>query len=99
MDRAHAPKWLNAGGNAWKKSDGMPDCEFQGYQYFSFPFEHQEFTDTGIMGNPFRGAAYKGETAFNRFSNHLIDAVHELEKVKVEIKNRDWTAGKTMGSA
>jgi len=98
MDRAHAPKWLNVDGS-WKKSDGMPDCEFQGYQYFSFPFEHQEFTDTGIMGNPFRGAAYKGETAFSRFSNHLIDAVHEIEKVKVTIKNRDWTAGKTMGGS
>lgn len=96
-DRAHAPAWLAAGGNAWKKSDGMPDCEFQGYQYFQFPFEHQEFTDTGIMGNPFRGASYKGKVAFNRFANHLIDAVHELEKVKVTVKNRDWTAGKAMG--
>src|SRR3954471_3911997 len=43
-DRAHAPKWL---GPNWKKSDGMPDCEFQGYQYFQFPFDHQEFTDSG----------------------------------------------------
>src|SRR5207237_462533 len=33
MDKAHAPKWLAAGANAWKKSDGMPDGEFQGYQY------------------------------------------------------------------
>jgi creatinine amidohydrolase len=61
------------------------------------PFEHDEFTDTGIMGNPFRGAAYKGEIAFNRLSNHLIDAVHEFEQVKVTIKNRDWSAGKMMG--
>lgn len=94
MDRAHAPKYMT---KAWKKSDGMPDLEFQGYQYFNMPFEHDEFTDSGVMGNPFRGAAYKGEIAFNRFSNHLIDAVHEFEQVKVKVHNRDFTQTKTMG--
>lgn len=94
MDRAHAPKYM---GKNWKKSDGMPDLEFQGYQYFNMPFEHDEFTDSGVMGNPFRGAAYKGEIAFNRFANHLIDAVHEFEQVKLAVKNRDFTTGKTMG--
>lgn len=93
-DKAHAPRWL---GPNWKKSDGMPDCEFQGYQYFQFPFDHEEFTDSGVMGNPFRGAAYKGEIAFNRFANHLIDAVHELEQVPVEIRNRDFSIDKAMG--
>jgi len=93
-DKAHAPKWLS---DAWSKKDGMPNLDFQGYSYFDMPFEHEEFTDSGIMGNPHRGAAYKGEVAFNRFSNHLIDAVHEFEKVDVQIKNADWTEGKTMG--
>jgi creatinine amidohydrolase len=91
IDKAHAPKWL---GEAWAKKDGMPDAEFQGYQYFNFPFDHEEFTDSGTMGNPHRGTAAKGETAFQRFSQHLIDAVAELEKVEVTIKNRDWTEGK-----
>ena len=94
MDQAHAPKYMT---KQWKKKDGMPDLEFQGYSYFNMPFEHDEFTDTGIMGNPFRGAAYKGEIAFNRLSNHLIDAVYEFEQVKVTVKNRDWSAGKMMG--
>ena len=93
-DKAHAPKWLS---DAWSKKDGMPNLDFQGYSYFDMPFEHEEFTDSGIMGNPHRGAAYKGEVAFNRFSNHLIDAVHEFEKVEVQIRNADWTEGKTMG--
>src|SRR5690606_20727559 len=92
--RAHAPDWL---GRAWTKKDGMPDIEFQGYRYFDMPFEHGEFTETGVMGNPYRAAAYKGEIAFNRFANHLIDAVHELEKVNVTMRNVDWTSGKTMG--
>ena len=92
--RAEAPKWL---GDAWRKKDGMPDAEFQGYQYFNFPFEHAEFTHNGVMGNPDRGTKEKGEAAFRRFSNHLIDAVHELEQVDVSVKDRDWTSGKTMG--
>jgi len=90
-DKAHAPKWL---GDAWAKNDGMPDAEFQGYQYFNFPFDHEEFTDSGTMGVPQRGTAAKGEEAFKRFTNHLIDAVEELEKVDVTIKNQDWSEGK-----
>lgn len=90
-DKAHAPKWL---GEAWAKKDGMPDAEFEGYQYFQFPFDHEEFTDSGVMGVPERGTAEKGETAFSRFSTHLIHAVEELEKVEVTIKNQDWTEGK-----
>ena len=100
-EHAHAPVWLNkhrpSESPAWSKNDGMPDCDFQGYQYFNFPFDHEEFTDSGVMGNPYRGAAYKGEIAFKRFANHLIDAVHELEQAPVKITNRDWTAGKSMG--
>jgi creatinine amidohydrolase len=94
VDKAHAPRWL---GEAWAKKDGMPDAEFQGYQYFNFPFEHEEFTDTGIMGNPHRGTSEKGEIAFQRFAQHLVDAVAEFEKVEVDIKNRDWTEGKSWG--
>ena len=93
-DKARAPAWLGSG---WTKKDGMPDIEFQGYRYFDMPFEHGEFTESGVMGNPHRAAAYKGEIAFNRFANHLIDAVHEFEKVDVKVRNADWTAGKTMG--
>jgi creatinine amidohydrolase len=90
-DKAHSPTWL---GKAWEKKDGMPDAEFQGYQYFNFPFDHEEFTDSGVMGVPERGTAEKGEIAFQRFSQHLIDAVEELEKVELTIKNRDFTEGK-----
>jgi creatinine amidohydrolase len=90
-DKAHAPRWL---GEAWSKNDGMPDAVFQGYQYFNFPFDHEEFTDSGVMGVPQRGTAAKGNEAFRRFSQHLIDAVHELEKVKVNVTQRDFTVDK-----
>lgn len=91
VDKAHAPRWL---GKAWEKKDGMPDAEFQGYQYFHFPFDHEEFTDSGVMGVPQRGSAKKGNIAFDRFAQHLIDAVAELEKVTLNVKNRDWTVSK-----
>ncbi len=90
-DKAHAPKWL---GPAWEKKDGMPDAEFKGYQYFNFPFDHQEFTDSGVMGVPQMGTAEKGETAFSRFGKYLIDAVEELEKVEVNVHHRDFTLDK-----
>ncbi|MCE7947924.1 MAG: creatininase family protein [Chloroflexi bacterium CFX4] len=90
-DKAHAPAWL---GEAWAKKDGMPDAEFQGYQYFSFPFDHEEFTDSGVMGVPQHGTAEKGEIAFQRFAQHLIDAVYELEKVEVTVHDRDFTVDK-----
>jgi creatinine amidohydrolase len=90
-DKAHAPKWL---GPAWEKNDGMPDAVFQGYTYFNFPFDHEEFTDSGTMGVPTRGTAQKGEIALSRFAQHLIDAVHELEKVEINVHHRDFTVDK-----
>jgi creatinine amidohydrolase len=90
-DKAHAPQWL---GEAWQKNDGMPDAVFQGYQYFNFPFDHEEFTDSGTMGVPSRGTKAKGEEAFRRFSQHLIDAVVELEKVELNVHNRDFSVDK-----
>ena len=90
-DSAHAPIWL---GSDWQKKDGMPDAEFQGYQYFNFPLDHQEFTESGVMGVPQMGTAEKGEIALSRFAKHLVDAVDSLEKIDVEIRNRDFTLDK-----
>lgn len=92
MDRAvttltHKPDWLP---EAFRKGDGAPDIEFKGYQYFMFPMDHQEFSDTGVIGNPFRATAEKGEKAFELYSEHLVEAIPELMKVPVEIKNREF---------
>ena len=46
--RAHTPAFLP---DAFKKNDGMPDTEFEGYQYFTFPMDHHEFVENGIIGN------------------------------------------------
>jgi len=92
MDRAthtetHIPNWLPS---AFKKADGAPDVEFKGYQYFQFPMDHDEFTDTGVIGNPMRATAEKGEQAFQRYAAHLVDAIAELSKVDVQVFNREF---------
>ena len=92
MDRAthtetHIPSWLPS---AFKKADGAPDVEFKGYQYFQFPMDHDEFTDTGVIGNPMRATAEKGEQAFQRYAAHLVDAIAELSKVDVQVFNREF---------
>lgn len=92
MDRAvnqkvKRPDWFPEG---FVKLDGAPDVEFQGYQYFWFPTDHSDFTETGIIGNPLRATAEKGETAFERYSDHLAAALAEFEGLEVEVHNREF---------
>ena len=92
MDRAveartHAPDWLPA---SFGKSDGAWDASFQGFEYFYFPMDHNEFSEHGVIGNPMRATPEKGNEIFERFSSHLADAVEELRKVPVEIKVREY---------
>jgi len=84
---AHKPGWLP---ESFRKTDGAPDIEFKGYQYFQFAMDHDEFSDTGVIGNPFRATAEKGEEAFERYSNHLVEAIPELLTVPVTIRNREF---------
>lgn len=85
--RAHTPAFLP---EAFKKNDGMPDTEFEGYQYFTFPMDHHEFVENGIIGNPMRATAEKGEEAFRRYSEHVARGILELQKVPVEVHNREF---------
>lgn len=85
--RAHTPAFLP---EAFKKNDGMPDTEFEGYQYFTFPMDHHEFVDNGIIGNPMRATAEKGEEAFRRYSEHVARGILELEKVPVTVHTREF---------
>jgi creatinine amidohydrolase len=92
MERAaatetHIPRWLPA---AFSKADGAPDVQFKGYQYFQFPMDHDEFTDTGVIGNPLRATAEKGEEAFRRYADHLVAAIAELSKVDVHVHTREF---------
>lgn len=85
--RAHIPEYLP---KSFSKDDGMPDAEFEGYQYFSFPMDHHEFVENGIIGNPMRATPEKGEEAFRRLSEHVARGVLELETVEVDVHNREF---------
>ena len=87
-ERTKTPPFLP---ESFMKTDGTPMVEFEGYSYFVFPMEHREFSDTGLIGNPLRGTKEKGEEAFRRFASYLARALKELEKVKIEVRNREWT--------
>ncbi len=76
--------------SSFGKKDGAPDIQFEGYSYFQFPMDHHEFTDTGVIGNPERATAEKGEEAFRRYAEHVAKAVQALAEVNVTIKNREF---------
>lgn len=85
--RAHIPEWLP---RSFAKKDGMPDVEFEGYKYFTFPMDHHEFIESGTIGNPLRATAEKGEEAFRRYSEHCARGILELMKVPVQVHNREF---------
>ena len=92
MDRAvkthtRIPQWLP---QSFGKKDGAPDIQFEGYSYFSFPMDHHEFTDTGVIGNPERATREKGEEAFRRYAEHVARAVAALLDVDVTIHCREF---------
>ena len=92
MDRAaktlaHIPEFLP---NSFAKKDGMPDIEFDGYKYFTFPMDHHEFIESGTIGNPLRATAEKGEEALRRYADHVARGILELMKVPVEVHNREF---------
>lgn len=85
--KAHTPEFLP---HAFEKDDGMPDTEFEGYQYFTFPMDHHEFVDNGIIGNPLRATPEKGHEAFRRLSEHVARGVLELMEVPVTVHTREF---------
>lgn len=85
--KAHIPDFLP---KSFEKKDGMPDVEFDGYKYFSFPMDHHEFIESGTIGNPMRATVEKGEEAFRRYSEHVARGILELMKVDVEVHDREF---------
>ena len=85
--RAHAPEWMP---EEFQKADGAWDAQFKGYEYFYFPMDHEEFADHGVIGNPKRATAEKGNQIFDRFADYLAEALEALRTVPVEIKSRQF---------
>ena len=85
--RAHIPDFLP---RTFAKKDGMPDVEFEGYKYFTFPMDHHEFIESGTIGNPLRATRRRAKKPFRRLSEHVAKGILELEKVPVEVHNREF---------
>lgn len=85
--KAHIPEFLP---KSFEKKDGMPDVEFDGYKYFTFPMDHHEFIETGVIGNPLRATKEKGEEAFRRLSEHVARGILELQNVPVTVHTREF---------
>lgn len=85
--RAESPSWMP---KAFAKQDGTPDAQFKGYEYFYFPMEHGEFAPRGVIGNPMRASAEKGDAIFDRFSTYLAEAVAEIRTIPVEVSAREF---------
>jgi len=45
---------------------------------------------SGVIGNPLRATAEKGEEAFRRYSGHIASGVLELMHVRVEVHHREF---------
>jgi creatinine amidohydrolase len=53
--------------------------------------EHNEFSPTGVIGNPALATAEKGEEIYDRFARYLVDAIDEIPKIDVgEILNAEF---------
>jgi creatinine amidohydrolase len=85
--KAHIPDFLP---KSFEKKDGMPDVEFEGYKYFTFPMDHHEFIETGVIGNPLRATKEKGEESFRRLSEHVARGILELQEVPVNVHTRKF---------
>jgi len=56
-----------------------------------FPMEHMEFTDSGVIGDPFPATKEKGEAILQRYADYGIKAIEEIKKVKAEVFQREFT--------
>jgi len=86
-DRAHAPRWMGA---AFSKIDGTGTVKFQESENIWVPMEHHEYSDTAVIGNPFRSTPAKGEEIFRRMARHLADFVAEVRAFPVELREQDY---------
>ena len=89
-DAPHRPKWLDVCDDKFTKSNGSPYVTMNGLNVAWVPMDHQEYSDTGLIGNPFRATAEKGRRFIERKAQIMAEFCLELKKVKVDVHNRDY---------
>jgi creatinine amidohydrolase len=90
-DRAHAPDWM---GSEFKKHDGSGFVSFLGAESMWVPMEHHEYSDTAVIGNPFRASREKGFKYFEAAGKALAKLLEEVKKwdIKVPDEKRHFTS-------
>lgn len=88
QDRTHAPRWLDQ--SKFSKENGSPYVKFNDWYGYYIPMDHHEYSDTGLVGNPFRATKEKGERIFERISDHMAEFLKEIKGLQVEVKNRAY---------
>jgi creatinine amidohydrolase len=78
-ERAHTPAYLP---QSFLKEDGAADVLFEGERFLVLPMEHMEFTDSGVIGDPFAASKEKGEKILQRYAEYGIKVINELKKIK-----------------
>jgi creatinine amidohydrolase len=76
------PAWLPEGSK--KISGSGHEMKFKEYPV-RFPFENQEYTKTGVAGNPMLASAEKGKKIYDRMTDLLAEFL-------VGLKNTEWKA-------
>jgi creatinine amidohydrolase len=77
-------------GPAFSKIDGTGTVKFQESENIWVPMEHHEYSDTAVIGNPFRSTEEKGREIFRRMAAHLADFVREVRTFPVEVVEKDY---------
>jgi creatinine amidohydrolase len=90
-DIPHKPKWMDVAGDKFTKNNGSPYVMMNGMNVAWVPMDHQEYSDTGLIGNPFRASADKGRRIIQRKAEILAEFCVELKKVKVDVREREYT--------
>ena len=86
-EKSHKPDWLP---DAFSKEHGFHSVQFQGFEYFYIPFEHGDYSYSGVIGNPLPATAEKGDVIYDRFAKYLADAIEEFRKIPVEVRNVEF---------
>ncbi len=69
-DWTHPPEWITDVSDKFTKVNGSPYLTMNGLDVAWVPMDHQEYSDTGLIGrpgNPFRASAEKGKRIFRTF--------------------------------
>ena len=92
-DWTHPPKWITDVSDKFSKANGSPYLTMNGLDVAWVPMDHQEYSDTGLIGrpgNPFTASAEKGKRIVYKKAEIMAEFINEVKKIKVEVKNRDY---------